>query len=403
MSDRRNFLKQGSLALLPGLLPVVPAFGNTSVSATTSGISNVKKSAADAPGVNFISDADMVSPSEYIAKLAEIDKKSAIQADSYASGGPVPLLEKQFELLTGKQRAIYMPTGTMANELAIAALSGANSKVFVQETSHVYRDEADAAQSVHSKRLIPLAAGQASFTLEQLKEAVEYHTNGEAFKSPVGAVSIENPVRRGNGAQVPFEELKKISSWCRENKIKLHLDGARLMLATAYSGVSIKEYAALFDTIYISLYKYLGAAGGAVLCGDAELIGSMAHQVKIHGGAVYRAWPQAAVALHQLDGFEKRYKAAVEQANDLFKTLNTLAEIRIDPIPNGSNVYFAGFGAKTDAKKFSESLSSKYNIRLSGSLNDKGLARVAVNESIAKRSNADLVAAFKGALMDARK
>src|SRR5205823_3658336 len=122
-------------------------------------------------------------------------------------------------------------------------------------TSHVYRDEADAAQSIFGKRLIPLAPDKAYFTLEELQKSIEQHTQGEAFKSGIGMVSIENPVRRCDGQFVPISEIKKISAFCREKGYKLHLDGARIYLAAAYAGTSVSEYAAYFDTVYISLYK----------------------------------------------------------------------------------------------------------------------------------------------------
>ncbi|RYY08765.1 MAG: aminotransferase class I/II-fold pyridoxal phosphate-dependent enzyme [Chitinophagaceae bacterium] len=323
------------------------------------------------------------------------------QADSYGQGGPVAALEKKFEILTGKQKAIYMPTGTMANQLAIAALSGSNTKVFVQETSHVYRDEADAAQSVHNKRLIPLAKGEAAFTLEDLRKAIEYHNNGEVFKSGIGAVSIENPVRRSNGAQVPFDEIKKISAWCRSNNIKVHLDGARLFLAAAYSNIPIRDYCNEFDTVYISLYKYFGATGGAILCGDQALIESMEHQVKIFGGTMYQSWPQASMALHYLDGFEKRFQSAVLQSGKLFEKINTLADLKILPWTNGSNIYQMKFSAGINTKKFSDTMNKQYGILISGFLRD-GIGRLAVNESILHRDIETLFSAFEASLSTAK-
>ena len=164
-----------------------------------------------------------------------------------------------------------MPSGTMANQLAIKVLSGDNVKVFVQETSHVYRDEADAAQLVHDKRLIPLAKGEPYFTAEELDASIGYHKSGEHFNTGIGAVSIEVPVRRNDGRMIPFEELKRVSAYCRKQNIKLHLDGARLFMASAWSGVPVKEYSSHFDTVYISLYKYFGASAGAVQLALLEL------------------------------------------------------------------------------------------------------------------------------------
>jgi threonine aldolase len=406
MSNRRNFLKSAGLTMLPGILPFGPVIGNTSINSTRKPeIEQVVEGYASgqtglAP-VNFVADSELISPGDYISKLAGINKESSIQPDSYGNGGSVEALEKKFAAITGKQRAIYMPTGTMANQLAIAALCGANTKVFVQETSHVYRDEADAAQSVHNKRLIPLAKGEAAFSLADLRAAIDYHNDGEVFKSGIGAVSIENPVRRANGAQVPFEEIKKITSWCRENKIRLHLDGARLFLASSYSNIPIRDYCDQFDTVYISLYKYLGATGGAILCGETELISKMEHQVKIFGGTMYHAWPQAAMALYYLDGFEKRFKSAVIKSNELFARINDRPGLKIIPWPNGSNIFQLKFGDGISPKKFSETLKAKYDIMISGN-NMDGLGRLAVNESILLRDNDELLKAIMESLSAAK-
>ena len=99
----------------------------------------------------------------YWEQLQQANSKQPVKVDRYGNGGAVADLEKKFETITGKEKAIYMPSGTMANQLAIAVLSGDNTKIFVQDTSHVYRDEADAAQSVYNKRLMPLAKNETLF------------------------------------------------------------------------------------------------------------------------------------------------------------------------------------------------------------------------------------------------
>jgi threonine aldolase len=386
MASRRNFLKHSGLSFLPAFLPALPAAGSFHF---------YKK--APARPVNFVSDGELTQPKDYISKLKEIEDLRPIEGDVYGNGGVVDALQKKFQSVTGKERAIFMPTGTMANQLAIAVLSGENTKVFVQETSHVYRDEADAAQSVHNKRLIPLAKEETGFTMEELKASVDYHMQGEVFKSGIGAISIENPVRRTSGRRVDMEEIKKISTYCKKNGYKLHLDGARIFLASAYSGISVKEYSSYFDTVYISLYKYFGAAGGAILCGEGDVIGKMVHLIKVHGGTMYEFWPQAAMALHNLEGFEQRIKEAADKANDLFASLNSLPEIKINPLKNGTNIFDMKFAEKVSGKKFSETMSQKHGITISGNMRE-GVGRITVNESVLHRDNKDLLASFKDAL-----
>ena len=391
--NRRAFLRNTGLSALPLVAPLIPAVaapGNRHTSPP-----------APERAVNFTSDGVSYDPTSYISKLQEINAAQPIGQDFYGNGGAVVALEKKFTEITGKERAIFMPTGTMANQLAILVLSGENTKVFVQETSHVYRDEADAAQSVHNKRLIPVAQGEAGFTLEQLQQAVEYHRKGEVFESGMGAISIENPVRRADGKFVPFDELKKIAAYARQQGFKLHLDGARIYLASAWSGVSIKEYSSLFDTVYISLYKYLGAAAGAILCGDKAVIDKMTHLIKIHGGTMFGNWANAGMALHHLDGLDARLQQTKKRSEELFAQLNQLPELKITPIPSGTNIYLLQFAKGVDGLKIATALFREHNIRM-GRPSETGLARFSVNETILFQDLNTIVNAFKAAIKSAK-
>jgi threonine aldolase len=385
--NRRNFLKASGLSVLPAFIPA----GNL----LAANKSNVTTPPAE-PFVEFYSDGRMYNATDYIQRLQEINAANPIRRDSYGNGGAVAALEKKFEEITGKEKAIFMPSGTMANQLAISVLSGADTKVFVQETSHVFRDEADAAQSVYQKRLIPLAKGEAYFTQAQLLEAVTYHDEEEVFKSGMGCVSIENPVRRGDGRMVPIEEIRKISEYCRKINLRMHLDGARIYLASAWSGISVKEYASHFNTIYISLYKYLGAAGGAVLCGDKEVIGKMQHLIKIHGGNMFGNWANAAMALDRLSGIEDRLQKTKKQAEELFASLNQVDGIKITHLNGGTNIYSMKLGKEINGAEMSATLSKNHSIAMPEP-DDKNEALLTVNETLLYRDTVYLVNAFKTA------
>jgi threonine aldolase len=310
-------------------------------------------------------------------------------------------LQKKFEVITGKEKAIYMPSGTMANQLAIAVLSDENTKVFVQDTSHVYRDEADAAQSVFNKRLMPLAKNETYFTAGILKQAIENLGNEEVFKSGIGCVTIENPVRRADERMVPIEEIKKISEYCRGNTIKLHLDGARIYMAAAWSGISIKEYASYFDTIYISLYKYLGASGGAILCGDKTVINKMPHLIKIHGGNMYGNWLNAAMAVYRLEGIEERLQQAIKRSAEIFSSLNKVNGIKINALDGGTNIYEMSLRAGMNVQKMAEQLSANYFIRIIPRADANGNIKITVNETLLYREPRYIVDAFKDAIKTA--
>jgi threonine aldolase len=378
MTNRRSFLKAAGLAGLPLLL------SNKVLAGTPPTHQEI-----GLPGINFVADCDLFSPREYAEKLLAICTNRQDTEDRYHEGGAVQDLERAMAELTGKEAAIFMPSGTMANQLAMKALSGDKPKIYVQETSHVYRDEADAAQAVHNRRLIALAAGKPYFTLQELKEAHHHHSTGEYMSAAVGAVSIEVPVRRGGNQNVPLKDLKEISDWCRTEGWPLHLDGARLHIASAWTGVPVKDYAALFDTVYISLYKYLGAAGGAVLCGPASIITPLHRQVKIHGGNMLHAWPYAAMALQNLEGIEGRLQEVKKRADELVALFNKSQKIGFKQKPGATNVYNLGIPLGTDVQKFKKILFDEENMVL-GSVDDRGYIACTLNESILKRPAAEI-------------
>jgi threonine aldolase len=168
--------------------------------------------------------------------------------------------------------------------------------------------------------LIPLAPGRATVDLSEI--AAEFARAGEGrVATPVGAISLESPVRRLAGEVFNFAEMQRVAAFARERGIGLHLDGARLFLARPYTGIAPHSYAALFDTVYVSLYKYFNAAGGAVLAGPRDLLGGLYHQRRMFGGGLRQAWPYAAVALHYLDGFDERFERAAMAAGELFDAL----------------------------------------------------------------------------------
>jgi len=390
--NRRNFLKASGFTLLPGILPALPAFA---------GETNKPPSPGNELVVKFFGDGESFDGPAYWEQLQQAHNKQPIKVDRYGSGGAVEELQKNFERITGKEKAIYMPSGTMANQLAIAVLSDENTKVFVQDTSHVYRDEADAAQSIFNKRLMPLAKNETYFTLDILKQAIENLGNEEVFKSGIGCVSIENPVRRTDERMVPIEEIKKISAYCRSNNIKLHLDGARIYMSAAWSGIPVKEYASYFDTIYISLYKYLGASGGAILCGDKAVINKMPHLIKIHGGNMYGNWLNAAMAVHRLEGIEERLQQAIQRSAEIFAALNKINGIKINALDGGTNIYEMSLPPGMNMQKLAEHLSSNYFIRIVPRAGANGNIKITVNETILYRDAKYIVNAFKEGIKSA--
>ena len=110
-------------------------------------------------------------------------------------------------------------------------------------------------------------------------------------------------------------------------------------MASAYTGIAPSDFAALFDTVYVSMWKYFNAPAGAILAGPHELLDDLYHPRRMFGGALPGAWPLAAVALDFIDGFEDRFAAGVRTSEELLPALDAIGPLRVERIPQGSNVF----------------------------------------------------------------
>jgi threonine aldolase len=239
--------------------------------------------------------------------------------------------------LLGKERALFMPTGTLANNLAIRALTGGRGRAVVQAESHIYLDTGDCVQTLSQVTLMPLGAGRASFTAADLGRLLDETKTGRVA-TPIGAVSIESPVRRMRGQVFDPAERDAVIALARREGIRLHLDGARLFLEAGYSGTSVAEYAKPFDTVYVSLYKYFNASFGAILVGPRDVLDGMYHVRRMFGGGLSQAWTSAAVALRYVDGFEARYRKAVAASEELARRLSAHPQFSVMREPAGTNL-----------------------------------------------------------------
>lgn len=288
--------------------------------------------------VHFLGDGIGLAPLDYAELLVKLAKEGTAKIDAYSYGGAVEELERQFAELLGKESAVFVATGTLANNLALRLLAAGKSRVLVQAESHIYNDSYDCVQTLSHLNVVPLAAGQVGFTLDHVEEACRRAAR-EPFPVEVGVISVECPIRRQYGQVFGFQQMERIARFARRHGIRMHLDGARLLIASAYTGIAPAEYAALFDTVYASLYKGLNAASGAILAGPYRLIEQVGRDRKVFGSGLCQAWPYAAVALHYLDGFAKRFQKAIAVARELFAILEKQPQFRGESFPGGTNIY----------------------------------------------------------------
>jgi threonine aldolase len=386
--DRRRFLQAAGAGT--GLVLGAPSLTNAGTRRARSGVG----AEADDAAVRLSGDGLALTPAQYAQLMTRLIDEKGVAPDSYSLGGVVEELEEHCARALGKERAIFMPTGTLANHLAVRALAGGSSRVIVQEQSHLHQDEGDCAQTLSNLTLMPLASGLATFTADEVQQLLD-RTKGARVVSRVSVMSIETPVRRRQGERFEAAELGKIVSLARREGIRLHLDGARLFLQAAYTGESVAGIARPFDTVYVSLYKYFNAASGAILAGPREVIDGMFHTRRMFGGGLSSVWPYAAIALHYLPGFGDRFAAAVRISEDLIRGLPAHDAFAIERVSPGTNLFRLRVRG-TDPMLFRQRLAAK-GVLLSAP-QPQGLFTIGVNETLNRTTSADLLDQFADAL-----
>ncbi len=385
--NRRGFLEMGALGSVLGLVGPGAAVG------APQRATDVARDPADTV-VRLSGDGLGLTPAQYAVLLKRLAEEKPIAPDTYILDGIVADLEQEFARLLGKERAVFMPTGTLANHLAIRALADGPSRVIVQAESHLYQDEGDCVQTLSNITLMPLASGRASFTADEVQQVLDQTRTGRVA-TRVSVISIETPVRRRQEQTFDANELPKVVALARREGIKLHLDGARLFLEAAYTGKSVAEYARPFDTVYVSLYKYFNAASGAILAGPRDVMENMYHVRRMFGGGLFHAWPFAVVARHYLDGFSDRFSRAVRTSEDFIREIGQRRNVTIDRIPSGTNLFRLRINGPAPATVQQRLLAA--GIELAAPAAD-GRFLIAVNETWNRTTTAALIENFQKAI-----
>ncbi len=242
--------------------------------------------------------------------------------DVYGEDPTVNKLQKRIAKMFGKEDALFVPSGTMGNEVCIKVHTHPGDEIIVEQDSHIFVYETAGPSLLAGVQMNSIAGKSGNMTVEQIKRAIR----PKAYYLPTTKlICIENTHGRSSGSIIPIDEIKKIHALAVKENIRMHLDGARLWNASIASGISVKKYAQYFDTISVCFSKGLGAPIGSIIIGSADIIKQARVYRKIFGGGMRQVGILAAAALYALDNNIDRLK---EDHKKAFHFATELSELR---------------------------------------------------------------------------
>ncbi len=272
------------------------------------------------------------------SKMLEAMFSAEVGDDVFEEDPTVNALESKVADLFGMEAALFCPSGTMTNQIAIKAHTQPGDEVICNDLAHIYRYEGGgiAFNSGTSVRLIPGERGR--ITASQIKAQI----NPDDVHFPVSKlVALENTSNKGGGSCYGEFELSAISNLCKTEKLPLHLDGARLFNALVHTGHEPQQYGSWFDSISICLSKGLGAPVGSLLLGEKGFIRKARRIRKVFGGGMRQAGYLAAAGIYALDHHVNRLKSDHEKASILGHELSQLSWVEEVITPETNIVIFS--------------------------------------------------------------
>ena len=263
--------------------------------------------------------------------------------------------------LMGKEAAMFLPSGTMCNVVAILTHCRAGDEVLAHETSHILHSEGGAHAAFTGVQILPLRGPRGMFTADDVRAAIRPRTR---YAPPQRLLEVEQTANIGGGAVWPLARLNAVAAVAREQGWNTHMDGARLMNACVAAAIPPAEMVAGFASVWLDFTKGLGAPLGAVLCGSRDFIGQAWRWKQRLGGSMRQAGICAAACLHALDHHVDGLAEDHANARALARGLRQIPGVEVEE-PDTNLVFFDARGAGASATALQEKLLTR-GIAVSG-------------------------------------
>jgi len=272
------------------------------------------------------------------AEMRRIMAEAEVGDDVFGEDPTVNRLQRRTAELLGKQAALFVPSGTMANQIAIGCHTRPGDEVICEADCHSFNYEGGAPALLSGAQMRTLKGKRGVITANQIRDAIrpaDHHFPRSRL------ILLENTHNRAGGAVFPLHEIEAIARLAGERNLAMHLDGARLWNASVATGVAPADYARAFDSISVCLSKGLGAPVGSLVAGDREMI-DRAHRLrKLFGGGMRQAGIVAAAGLYALEHHIARLEQDHRRARDLAEHMNGLEGVSVDLEATRTNIVIA--------------------------------------------------------------
>jgi threonine aldolase len=257
--------------------------------------------------------------------------------------------------LTGKEAAMFLPSGTMCNVVAVLTHCRSGEEVIAHETAHILTSEGGAHAAFTGVQIFPLKGARGLFTADDVRAAIRPRTR---YAPPQRLLEVEQTANIGGGAVWPLSQLEAVAAVAKGEGWATHMDGARLMNACVASGIAADRMAAAFDSVWIDFTKGLGAPLGAALAGSREFIDAAWRWKQRLGGSMRQAGISAAACLYSLDHHVDRLAEDHANARALARGLKQMPGVAVEE-PDTNLVFFDPAGAGVAATDLISRLRAK--------------------------------------------
>jgi threonine aldolase len=257
--------------------------------------------------------------------------------DVFHEDPTVNRLEERLASLLGKEAALFVPSGTMSNQICVKAHTQPGDELLCEANCHIYNYEAGGPAALSGVTCRTVEGEYGVLTVGQLQGKIR-PANEHLVRTRL--VCLENTHNRGGGKVFPLENIRAISTWARANGLAMHLDGARLWNAIVVTGVPALEWARHFDSVSVCFSKGLGAPLGSALAGPRDFIARGRRIRKLFGGGMRQAGVAAAAALYALDHHVERMAEDHRNARVVAQAVADTSGLRLDPPEVETNLVF---------------------------------------------------------------